>query len=105
MIRRTEGLPEQVLTIIVQHHEQFNGHGFPKGISGDDIYDLSQIVSIANIFDNTLYENKRLPDHERYKKAIKVVEYGRGKQWNPKFYPRVVEALLLAFGDQRRQAS
>tara|TARA_R110002072_G_scaffold534_2_gene3586 strand:+ start:121226 stop:122221 length:996 start_codon:yes stop_codon:yes gene_type:complete len=101
ILRKTNGIPEQVMQIITQHHEQFNGHGFPKGLSGDQIYDLAQIVSIANVFDNTLYENRNLSKAEKYKKAIKVIQYDNGKNWNPKFIPRIIEALTLAFTEKK----
>lgn len=104
MLRKTQGLPTQVLTIIQQHHEQFNGHGYPKGLGGDDIYELAQIVSMANIFDNTLSDNKQLPSHERYKRAIKVIEFDNGKMWNPKYIDRVIEALTLAFHVRKNAA-
>ena len=96
-IQKTKGIPAQVLTIIMQHHEQFNGHGFPRGLAGDDIYDLAQIVSMANVFDNILQENKQLAKLEKFKKAVKIIEYGKGKEWNPKFYPRALEAMQMAF--------
>jgi len=104
MLRKTEGIPTQVLHIIQQHHEQFNGHGFPKGIGGDDIYELAQIVSIANIFDNTLTENRQLPQRERNKRAIKIIEFDNGKMWNPKYIPRVLEALNIAFHVKKESA-
>jgi putative nucleotidyltransferase with HDIG domain len=104
MLRKTQGIPAQVFSIIEQHHEQFNGHGFPNGRAGDDIYDLAQIVSIANVFDNTLTENKQLPVRERNKRAIKVIEIDKGKQWNPKYIPRVLEALTIAFSIKKESA-
>ncbi len=104
MLRKTQGIPVQVLTIIEQHHEQFNGHGYPKGMSGDDIYDLAQVVSMANVFDNTLTEGKQLPTRERNKRAIKVIEFDKGKLWNPKYIPRVIEALTLAFSIKKEVA-
>ena len=97
ILRKTEGIPTPVLEIITQHHEQFNGHGYPKGLAGDEINELAQIVSLANIFDNTLSDNKQLPSHERYKRAIKVIEFDNGKMWNPIYINRVVDALSLAF--------
>ncbi len=104
MMRKTQGIPTQVLTIIQQHHEQFNGHGYPKGLAGDEIYELSQIVSMANVFDNVLVENKQLPAHERTRKAIKVIELDNGKMWNPKYIDRVVEALSIAFHSRKKAA-
>lgn len=97
MLSKTNGIPAQVLTIVEQHHEQFNGHGYPKSLQGDEIYELAQIVSMGNIFDNILVENRNFDRKERYKKAIKVLEYDNGKTWNPKYMDRVVEALNLAY--------
>lgn len=93
MIQKTEGMPSQVLNIVLQHHEQFNGHGYPAGLEGENVYELAQIVSIANVFDNTLKENEKQPVAERVKRAIKVIEYDKGKNWSPKFFPRVTDAL------------
>lgn len=94
MLQKTEGMPIQVINIIIQHHEQFNGGGYPAGLQGEDVYELAQIVSMANIFDNTLMEHKRQPIAERVNRAIKVLEYDKGKHWNPKFFPRVTDALM-----------
>lgn len=104
MLRKTQGIPKQVLTIIAQHHEQFNGHGYPLGVGGDELYELAQIVSMANIFDNTLKENSKYSEDERYKRAIKVIQYDNGKNWNPKYIERVLEALNYAFMDEKKSA-
>lgn len=48
---------ENVLKIIVQHHELYNGDGYPKGLYGDQIVRESQILAIADRFDE-LINNK-----------------------------------------------
>ncbi|MBD2872985.1 HD-GYP domain-containing protein [Paenibacillus arenilitoris] len=35
----------------LQHHERFNGTGYPRGLSGGDIHTYAQIVGIADTFD------------------------------------------------------
>jgi putative nucleotidyltransferase with HDIG domain len=97
ILQKIEGVPEPVHKIVAQHHEQYNGKGYPKGISGDDFYDLAQVVSMANIFENTLSENKDLPQEKGSYLAIKAIEKGTGFYWNPKIVPRALEALKLAF--------
>ncbi|MCT4619334.1 MAG: HD-GYP domain-containing protein [Marinisporobacter sp.] len=59
-------IPSYVRIIILQHHEQINGKGYPRGM-GEDIYKLSQIVSIANIYDNLTSDTpirRAIPPHE-----------------------------------------
>lgn len=36
---------------VLQHHEKLNGTGYPYGISGDQIYLQSRIITICDIFD------------------------------------------------------
>ncbi len=96
VIRKSKGVPDAVYRIILEHHEQFNGYGYPAGLYGDDIYEMAQIVSIANIFDNVLYENRHLPRNKAWELAIKKIELGKERFWHPKFFPRVVDALKMA---------
>lgn len=35
----------------MQHHERFNGEGYPKGVCGEDIHEFSQIVGISDMYD------------------------------------------------------
>lgn len=51
-IGKKAGLPQQVLNIIMQHHERFDGSGYPKRLKGDEIDPLARIISIANDYDN-----------------------------------------------------
>lgn len=40
-----------ICKIILEHHERYNGTGFPRGLSGHDIHPLSLIICVANDFD------------------------------------------------------
>lgn len=102
LLKNNPQINKQVLTIIQEHHEQFAGVGFPKGISGDAIYGLSKLVSIANIFDNIVMENRKNKAN-MYKAAIKVLEYDKGKQFDPALMPRILETLKLSFGNYVRE--
>jgi putative nucleotidyltransferase with HDIG domain len=101
MLKNSKEIPKQALTIVLEHHEQFAGAGFPKGLTGDQIYGLSKIVTIANVFDNICMEQRRTPK-TMYKSAIKVLEYDKGKQFDPEIMPRILDALKLAFGNFER---
>lgn len=41
-----------LLDIIYQHHEYFNGSGYPQGLSGDEISELAQLIGLVNHYDN-----------------------------------------------------
>ena len=50
-IIRPIGLPTPVYEIILQHHEWFNGKGYPYGLTGNQISPLARIVTIADAYD------------------------------------------------------
>ncbi len=63
------GIELQSAIIALQHHERYNGEGYPQGLSGDNIHVFSQIVGIADVFDamtaDRIYR-KALPPFEAY---------------------------------------
>lgn len=44
-------LGEKIMKIIEQHHEKFNGRGYPNGVEGTRILKEAQILAIADQFD------------------------------------------------------
>lgn len=44
-------VPEIVTKMILQHHERFNGTGYPKGFAGDRICKEAQVLALADDFD------------------------------------------------------
>jgi len=55
-------VPEIVMKMIMQHHELFNGKGYPHGLYGDRICKEAQVLAIADRFDEltSLKEGKPL---------------------------------------------
>jgi putative nucleotidyltransferase with HDIG domain len=51
ILRKIKGL-EKVATAIEHHHERFNGRGYPKGLSGEDIPIASRIIAVADAYDS-----------------------------------------------------
>jgi len=50
------GLPEEVAEIILNHHENWNGKGYPKNICGQSIPIGARIVAICETYDRLLYQ-------------------------------------------------
>lgn len=53
----------------LQHHEKYNGQGYPQGLEGENIHEFARIVAITNIYDilasDRPYRNRYWP-HELY---------------------------------------
>ncbi|MFD0672936.1 HD-GYP domain-containing protein [Cohnella sp. GCM10027633] len=63
MLRKVKGIPDGALRIVLQHHEQIDGRGFPYGIREAQLEEAAQICGIASEFDYFLNDRTadRLP--------------------------------------------
>ena len=53
---------EEILEIIIFHHERLDGTGYPRGLKEDEIHPLSKILTICDCFDamgTRLYHERR----------------------------------------------
>jgi HD-GYP domain-containing protein (c-di-GMP phosphodiesterase class II) len=50
-VNLVDTFPDDAKAIISQHHELLDGSGYPKGLAGDDIDPLVQLVSVVNKYD------------------------------------------------------
>lgn len=89
LISASKELSENHALIALQHHEAYDGSGYPLGISGSEFHEFAQIVAIADKFDaltaNRIYR-KAYPSHEAYEMCA-----GSG---NYLFSDHIVKAFL-----------
>lgn len=45
------GLPQEILDIIIQHHERLDSSGYPHGLTSAQISELAKITMIADVID------------------------------------------------------
>ena len=75
--------------IALQHHERYDGKGYPKGLKGEEIHLYGRIVALADVFD-------ALSTHRVYKRAWpinEVVDYIK-QQRGAQFDPQLVDLFL-----------
>lgn len=90
-----EGFYRDVAEIVHQHHEKYNGTGYPQGLSGDEIMIEAQILTLVDAYD--AMTNNRPYNHPRNKeKALAEIKRCKGSH----FSPQVVEAFLQVVQNQ-----
>lgn len=50
-VKQVDTIPNDSKMVVLQHHENFDGTGYPFGLSGDGISRLARVVTIADVFD------------------------------------------------------
>jgi putative nucleotidyltransferase with HDIG domain len=51
VLKRVEGLDRSVLRGVVEHHERYDGRGYPRGAKGADIHPFARIIAISDVYD------------------------------------------------------
>jgi putative nucleotidyltransferase with HDIG domain len=91
----------EVIPIVLQHHEWFDGTGYPDGLSGEAISLGARIFAVADCFDALISDRPYRPGMDR-RRVLEAITQGAGRQFDPK----VVQAFLevMAQEDSRPAA-
>lgn len=88
ILRNNKALNVMIAHVAYQHHERYDGTGYPRQLKGEDIHLFAAIAGVSDMYDNlvsNLDPDKRLYPYQ----AIEVVmaESGRG------YHPEVIRAF------------
>ena len=84
--------PYPVVPIVRHHHEQWNGQGYPSGISGTDIPLGARILSVVDCFD-ALNSDRPYRPRLSVSEAFAILQERRGTMYDP----LVVDRFLSAY--------
>ena len=89
--RILEPIDEQsaIIPIVSQHHERFDGKGYPAGLSGTSIHLGARILAVADVFD-ALNSDRPYREGMPLEQVLGIIQQESGRQ----FDPVVVEALM-----------
>jgi len=68
--------------VCMQHHEQYNGMGYPKGLKGKDIHIYGRIVALADVFDALLFK-RSYKESWTQDKVLQYIKKLRGVYFDP----------------------
>ncbi|MDQ2087184.1 DUF3369 domain-containing protein [Herbivorax sp. ANBcel31] len=84
--------------IALEHHEKYNGKGYPKGLKGDNIHIYGRITAIADVFD-ALGTVRVYKPAWPVDKIIKLFKEERGEHFDPYlidlFFENINEILSI----------
>lgn len=94
--RSTRELFQTGARIAHQHHERWDGTGYPQGLGGDQIDEAARIVALCDVYDSMCHARADRPamHHEQVREYI----VGQG---GLQFDPRIVDVFNLNYGEIR----
>lgn len=88
----------EIAVFALDHHERWDGKGYPKGISGDEISLPARIIAIADAFD-AMTSERTYKEVLSEIEALKEIERCSGTQFDPKiakiFIDKISKKLTL----------
>lgn len=96
--RMLEGLVglEMAHDIALEHHERWDGSGYPHGKKGDEIAIAARIVAIADVFD-ALVSERPYKRAFTYREAFDIIATGDGRVRPDHFDPQIHEQFMANF--------
>lgn len=88
-LRRYNRLSTLIMRGVLEHHEKYNGDGYPNGLSGDHISIYSRIICVADVYD-------ALTSDRPYRGALipsEAFEYIMGG-FNTQYDPEIVKVFI-----------
>ena len=73
-----------------QHHEKYNGKGYPRGLKGEDIHIYGRITALVDVFD-ALGSNRVYKKAWKFKKIKKLFLEEKGEHFDPKLVDLFLE--------------
>ncbi|HBN09963.1 MAG TPA: hypothetical protein DD435_15415 [Cyanobacteria bacterium UBA8530] len=108
LLGRFANISAQAKAFVLQHHERYNGSGYPKELSGIDIHLGARIGGLVDAYDDLVSDHphrSRLLPHQ----ALAVIKEGTGRLFDPDVaahFLRIVSPypigsrLLLSSGEE-----
>ena len=75
-----------------EHHEKYNGNGYPKGLKGEEIHIFARITAVADVFD-ALGSDRIYKKAWEDKKIFELFNNEKGEHFDPKIIDIFFENL------------
>jgi len=96
ILSETNQLSEESKIIVLQHHERFDGTGYPFSLQGDEIHMYGRICSIADVYDALTSERSYKQKLGTFE-ALKVMK----EEMVNHFHKEVFENFVLLFAPRQ----
>lgn len=83
---------EKITPIVLQHHEKYDGSGYPLGLKGEEINYLARILTIVDSFD-AMTNQRPYQNTKSFKEAFEEIERCKGTHFDPIIADKFMEAL------------
>jgi len=88
---------QEIIPLIISHHERYDGKGYPNNLKGDKIPYLARILTVVDSFD-AMTSNRPYNNRKTYEEGIEEVRRCSGTQFDPKIAKTFIEVISSNVG-------
>jgi HD-GYP domain-containing protein (c-di-GMP phosphodiesterase class II) len=101
----TRKILKAAATVANEHHEKWNGRGYPRGLTGEETHIYGRITAIADVFD-ALGSDRVYKEAWELEKILNLFKEERGEHFDPRLVDVFFERLddILAVREQFKDA-
>ena len=92
--KKMRGLPAPSLHVAYQHHESFDGKGYPRQIGGGDIHEFARIASAADMYD-ALLSDRPFRHYYLSNEAASILHALSGRLLDPEIVTHLTSCLAV----------
>lgn len=83
---------DEIADIVLQHHERFDGTGYPNRVAGKDLHKLARILALADSFD-AMTTKRNYQRARTYEEAFEEIRRCAGTQFDPELSEIFIRAI------------
>lgn len=91
IIKQIDGF-EEVIPIVLQHHEKYDGSGYPFGLKGDEISYLARVLTVVDSFD-AMTNQRTYQKVKTFEEAFQEIENCKGTHFDPIIADQFIDAV------------
>lgn len=80
------------IPVVLQHHEWFDGSGYPDGVSGNDISLYARVYSVADVYD-ALFADRPYREGLAQEEVVAYIQARSGTQFDPEVVAGFLELV------------
>ncbi|MVX64079.1 diguanylate cyclase [Clostridium chromiireducens] len=91
IIKSVESL-QDIIPLILSHHERYDGNGYPNNLKGEEIPYLARVLTVIDSFD-AMTSNRPYNNRKTYEEGILEIEQCIGTQFDPEIARIFIEVI------------
>ncbi len=93
ILKSVPNIPQEVIAIVYEHHENSFGLGFPRGIRDMRLHPMSKVVALAVSFCDLTFESINNPQPREAMDAVEFIDKTMGQPFNKEVFQALKTVL------------